>query len=172
MIVRTVSLVMISDKDIEHRELLDDIPQYCESLVLKCILNVGWAIRLRWVLENLTYHSLRDDLEWWWLADRHDTKLFLQFIQLRLPAKQFSLMTCNEKTGIIPDMEVVFNSKSSKFLGPRQPLSCILFKKTFEADCQEGLTKLSVFAGSRTIASFLTVFLSIAILPFLVIVNH
>jgi len=69
----------MSEGGVEHVELLDDVPRYCESLILKYILNVGWAVRLRRVIENLTYHSLCGDLERRRLADRHDVKLSFQF---------------------------------------------------------------------------------------------
>jgi len=59
----------MSDVGVEYTELLDDVPWYCEALVLKCILNVGWAVRLCWIRENLIYHGQCGDLERWWLAD-------------------------------------------------------------------------------------------------------
>jgi len=60
---------MVSDKVVGYEKLLDDVPWYREALILKYIFNVGWAICLCRVLENLTYHSSRGNLECWRFAD-------------------------------------------------------------------------------------------------------
>ena len=65
----------MSDTNAKRAESPDDVPWYREALVLKGILDIGGAVCLCLIRKNLAYHSLRGDVEWWWLADRDDVEL-------------------------------------------------------------------------------------------------